>query len=163
MDVDNVSKRPKLQRVSQACDFCHRRGLKCIPPTTTPIILDRSGEYPPCLTCGRYGQQCTRLRRPKKRGTKPRPKPSTPRDTEPHGRETDTHFHINPADSSTRDDQGAQQQSSPSSEVSFRPSDFQIPEAGLYISRHTITALIDIYLDSIYPLSVQHDTREGSN
>ncbi|KAL3468946.1 hypothetical protein BJX99DRAFT_265661 [Aspergillus californicus] len=52
----------KSKRITQACDFCHRRGVKC----------KTQSDHRPCLTCVEYGQECTRTRQPKKRGTKPR-------------------------------------------------------------------------------------------
>ncbi|KAF6830000.1 hypothetical protein CPLU01_07615 [Colletotrichum plurivorum] len=59
---------PKARRVTQACDFCHRRGIKC---RAAPSDVLRDGQ-PSCLPCIEYVQECTHFRQPKKRGTKPR-------------------------------------------------------------------------------------------
>ncbi|KAI4860708.1 hypothetical protein F4820DRAFT_97407 [Hypoxylon rubiginosum] len=115
--------RVKSRRVTQACDFCHRRGVKCreAPPNS------ESTETSTCLTCIEYGQECTRKRQPKKRGTKPRGLPvgivlnrlsrvqiAGPFDV------------IDPA-------------------VSFKTS------ASSLDNRKIITTLLDVYLDTVHP------------
>lgn len=150
----------KRQRISQACDFCHKRGLKCVPPAPGPITIDSSSGNPDCLTCIKYGQLCTRLRQPKKRGTKPRPKsakekPSTelPTDDGKPGVATKTDSRVDSMNIPSRSKpQDTQVVESPTFELSPIRSDFAIPEAGSFKSRQNITALMDIYLDSIYPL-----------
>lgn len=65
---------PKVRasRVSRACDFCHKRSIRC-----------RTNEDGgPCRSCVEYGRECTYTRTPKKRGVK-----STPRT------DTDVSFH----------------------------------------------------------------------
>lgn len=157
MDARTVP-RPKLQRISQACDFCHRRGLKCIPPAPSPITVNGSGRSADCLTCIEYGQKCTSLRQPKKRGTKPRTRPAqdqgrvhesnghSPND---HPSRRATELPSSPTACSEGNKPGLNKESgaSPASQKYF-----EIPEIGPFKSRQNITLLIDIYLDSIYPL-----------
>ncbi|KAI0195490.1 hypothetical protein F4808DRAFT_474576 [Astrocystis sublimbata] len=50
----------KKRRATQACDFCHRRAIKCQHP---PV-------HKSCENCKRFGQRCTYNRRPKKRGVR---------------------------------------------------------------------------------------------
>lgn len=99
---------PKRKRISQACDFCHRRGLKCKPPSDS----GDNHTLESCLTCLEHGQECTRSRQPKKRGTKPRGPPNAP---------------------SVHQVGGSHDQDS------------------VLGSRRIITALLDVYLDSIHP------------
>lgn len=56
------STRIKQHRVTQACDFCHRRSIRC---RTT------DGDNT-CQNCRDYGNQCTYNRKPRRRGTQPR-------------------------------------------------------------------------------------------
>lgn len=56
------------RRITQACDWCHKRGLKCRQPPAEDISSGtRPKETPSCLPCIEFGQLCTRLRQPKKR------------------------------------------------------------------------------------------------
>ncbi|KAI9367376.1 hypothetical protein BJX61DRAFT_547541 [Aspergillus egyptiacus] len=106
----------KSKRVTQACDFCHRRGLKCkVGPQTFP-----------CLTCLEYGQECTRKRQPKKRGTKPR---GGRKEAPPSG------F----------------QASAPGTSGPPLGTTLARNAAPALADRRTITLLLDVYLDSIHP------------
>src|SRR5688572_13063935 len=60
--VDRAVTRSKLRRVTQACDYCHARSIKC-----EPLVNDTA-----CRSCRHFGQICTYHRRPRKRGAKPR-------------------------------------------------------------------------------------------
>lgn len=57
--MDQGSRRPKQHRVTRACDFCHRRSIRCQTP---------SGETT-CQNCRDFAHQCTYLREPRRRGT----------------------------------------------------------------------------------------------
>ncbi|PVI06157.1 hypothetical protein DM02DRAFT_650064 [Periconia macrospinosa] len=107
---------PKRRRITHACDFCHRRGLKCKSHLSQQTDAQEGHQAPSsCLTCIEYGQQCTRTRRPKKRGTK-------------------SHF--------------PNQQPYPSLTASIQNR--HAGSAQMH-NRRTITALLDVYLDSIHP------------
>ena len=56
MDSSNLKKR----RVARACDFCHKRRLKCRPALSTTSS---------CKTCLEYNVACTQTRELKKRGS----------------------------------------------------------------------------------------------
>ncbi|KAL4783279.1 hypothetical protein BJX76DRAFT_358141 [Aspergillus varians] len=116
----------KAKRVTQACDFCHRRGLKC---KTGPQDEYSNAAHPPsCLTCIEYGQECTRKRQPRKRGTKPRGNGGS-----------------NSSSGNSvidRKDSGSPQSLLVS--VASRPS-------SALANRRMITLLLDVYLDSIHP------------
>lgn len=57
---------PKQRRVTQACDFCHRRSIRCRP----------ANDGINCQNCVDFAHQCTYHRTPRRRGVQPR-------DTEP--------------------------------------------------------------------------------
>lgn len=110
--------RVKSRRVTQACDFCHQRGVKC---KKGPNIT-RNNEA--CLTCVEYGQECTRKREPKKRGTKPQALNRRQQDSGGGG-------------------------SSPSEPVNLTAT-FNASTSSLN-NRKVITTLLDVYLDTVHP------------
>ncbi|KAI1778579.1 hypothetical protein F4818DRAFT_304818 [Hypoxylon cercidicola] len=118
--------RVKSRRVTQACDFCHRRGVKC---REAPPSSESRGT---CLTCIEYGQECTRKRQPKKRGTKPRSSP-------------------------VRASPNRQTRSEPEPDLAAGPFDIVDPAMFFKTSapslgnRKTITTLLDVYLDTVHP------------
>ncbi|BGO89591.1 hypothetical protein NBRC10512_005097 [Rhodotorula toruloides] len=60
------------KRVSRACDFCHKRGLKCSGKPEEPDGA--------CSSCQKHHVVCTFDRPAKKRGPAPRPRPTTTSD-----------------------------------------------------------------------------------
>ncbi|KAH8887972.1 hypothetical protein GQ53DRAFT_692133 [Thozetella sp. PMI_491] len=96
----------KQRRVTQACDFCHRRGIRC-----------KNGSDATCQSCIEYGQECTRTRPTKKRGTKPK---------------------------SQGIDVAEFEFTTPHTETSTLPSP-------ALRNRKIVTALLDVYLDTIHP------------
>ncbi|KAL4960011.1 uncharacterized protein BDV14DRAFT_205124 [Aspergillus stella-maris] len=114
----------KAKRITQACDFCHRRGLKCRPDDNTTSSLNSANT---CLTCVEYGQECTRERQPKKRGTKPRiSKELCPSQHDDH----------------SGDGPRIQQQ---------RLASIAERQTSLLANRRMMTLLLDVYLDSVHP------------
>lgn len=57
----------KRRRVTQACDFCHRRSIRCRPSDVNKT----------CQNCKDFGHQCTYHREPRRRGVQPRAVSST--------------------------------------------------------------------------------------
>lgn len=55
---------PKRRRVTQACDYCHQRSIRCRPAEN-----DNRGR---CSNCIDFSQACTRNRVVKRRGARPR-------------------------------------------------------------------------------------------
>ncbi|KAF4448380.1 c6 transcription factor [Fusarium austroafricanum] len=115
----------KARRVTQACDFCHHRGLKCRPASSTSTTNSQR----PCQTCREFGEECTRNRRPKKRGTK--------KQTVPVSKLLASNA---PATSS---------RSEPSDEKLLASETFALE--GIK-NRKIITELLDIYLDTVHPM-----------
>lgn len=54
----------KRRRVTQACDYCHQRSIRC--------RIDEADTSRRCVNCVAFNQACTRDRPTKKRGVKPR-------------------------------------------------------------------------------------------
>ena len=71
-DVNSISEgvsRPKKQRrVSRACDFCHKRSIRCRPT---------QGNDNRCQNCSDFGVDCTFSRPLKRRGTKLKARPNS--------------------------------------------------------------------------------------
>ena len=61
--IGTSAARPKQRRVTQACDYCHQRSIRCRP----------SGDGATCLNCKDFEQPCTYHRKPRRRGVQPRP------------------------------------------------------------------------------------------
>ncbi|KAI9155568.1 L-amino acid amidase [Paramyrothecium foliicola] len=122
--------KPKSRRVTQACDFCHQRGVKCKP---APESSSRNAPAS-CLTCVEYDQECTRRRQPKRRGTKPKNATRLGQRDNPknqvHDAKKDDVYDYSTVPSSGQDNA-------------------QIPTIR---SRRIITALLDVYLDTIHPI-----------
>lgn len=55
----------KSRRISRACDFCHRRSIRC-RPSTGPDVTGK------CKNCAAFGEACTYDRPLRKRGAKPK-------------------------------------------------------------------------------------------
>jgi len=63
---DGTSKPKKQRRISRACDFCHKRSIRCRP----------TGEGDKrCQNCSDFGVDCTFNRPFKRRGTGIKPQP----------------------------------------------------------------------------------------
>ncbi|PQE05763.1 C6 transcription factor protein [Rutstroemia sp. NJR-2017a BVV2] len=54
--------RRKARRIPRACDFCHRRSIRCRVSSTDPTK---------CQNCADFGEPCTNNRPAKKRGVRP--------------------------------------------------------------------------------------------
>ncbi|KAI1264360.1 hypothetical protein F5Y18DRAFT_436748 [Xylariaceae sp. FL1019] len=58
----DLLRKPKRRRVTQACDFCHKRAIKC----------QKSAVENACQNCKDFSQPCTFNRQPRKRGVQVR-------------------------------------------------------------------------------------------
>lgn len=126
---------PKRRRCTEACDFCHRRGLKCKPslPSSTPSSRDdQVSSTRRCLTCVEHEQDCTTSRISRKRGTKSNSKKGESRSERtlatPSAEEDDSSMGSSPC---------------------FRYISQDMRDDGFKIRRH-ITFMIYVYLDSIH-------------
>ena len=121
----------RQRRITQACDFCHRRGVKCREAASRPV----DGQESSCLTCLEYGESCTRSRRPKKRGTKSR------RSLDSETGSGNGHSRTDPLTASL---------GRPFETIDLAMIDGNSSPSNLR-SRKVITALLDVYLDTIHP------------
>lgn len=62
--AEEAPKGVKRRRVTQACDYCHQRSIRC--------RISESDPSQRCQNCVSFDQPCTRNRPAKKRGVKPR-------------------------------------------------------------------------------------------
>ena len=122
--------RIRQRRITQACDFCHRRGVKC-----REAAANSTGQRTSCLTCLEYGESCTRSRRPKKRGTKPR---------------GSQHAETNRANDHSGPNVLRPSLDRPFETIDLAMVDGHLPDPNLR-NRKVITALLDVYLDTIHP------------
>lgn len=69
--MDQSTPGGRLRRITRACDFCHRRAIRCL----------RDSGSSRCLKCAEFDQPCTYTRPAKKRGAKPGTHTRSPRIT----------------------------------------------------------------------------------
>lgn len=115
----------RQRRATRACDFCHKRGIKCRPGPTASIpaaTISGTPAPPSCLTCKEYSVECTQLRALAKRGTKvgSRKRP--------------------------RYESSASQPLAIQQEVA---SPYEIPSD---VRSNLMKSLVDVYFDTIYPM-----------
>ncbi|CAG9946871.1 unnamed protein product [Clonostachys rosea f. rosea IK726] len=122
--ASNLGTATRFRRITRACDFCHRRGLKCRAAAESIAI----GGTQPCLTCAEYRQECTWNRQPKKRGTKSRIATQAQQQDDASVRAGNGPFKI------------------------LDPPAVRVIANSSIGSRKIITALLDAYLDSIHPI-----------
>ncbi len=132
----------KRQRTSYACDFCHRRGLKCRNASVGEQRV--GGGVGSCLTCLEHGQTCTRTREAKRRGTKPRSsKPSADMRDEAQDR----------VDSATVSE--TKKLLGPQS-----LSQTDRPRGAEALHRDLVALLLEVYLNSVHPVFPLYCERE---
>lgn len=133
----------KIRRITRACDYCHRRSIKC---------RDRQDPQDPrCQNCYEFAQPCTYDRPMKRRGAKKR-SPSLETAVSRHeqtnrvsgGAPNGVHF--TPA--GPPGDFTAYGHASVSKS---KESDWQAPELA---SQAMIMDLVEIYFEIVYPMSV---------
>ncbi|OTA53620.1 hypothetical protein K449DRAFT_339622 [Hypoxylon sp. EC38] len=78
--MPNSRQKPKRRRATQACDFCHKRAIKC----------QKSPVDPSCENCKDFSQPCTFVRQPRKRGLQVRSVARTDGDSRSKGNSAST-------------------------------------------------------------------------
>ncbi|KAF7558410.1 hypothetical protein G7046_g5737 [Stylonectria norvegica] len=129
-DANIVKAKEHVAKIRAACDFCHHRGVKC---RDVPLEYVGASNSSSCLTCIEYGRECTRNRQPKKRGTKPQA-----------------------ANSSAARHERIESQKPPAVDKNLddnisRLSNIDDSGTSALGNRKVITALLDVYLDTIHP------------
>ncbi len=82
---DGASRPKKQRRISRACDFCHRRSIRCRP-------TQDDGNR--CQNCSDFGVDCTSIRPLKKRGTKLNRRPHSQYYESPSGEHATLLLHL---------------------------------------------------------------------
>lgn len=129
----------KRRRVTQACDFCHRRSIRCRPSS-----ISRT-----CQNCKDFGHQCTYHREPRQRGIRPRTTDDAPRASTAFGQDDTS----TPISASSR----RNQQASFSVATHQRPEDdtqgvTNVWSAPVVASQAVIVDLTDLYFEIVYPI-----------
>jgi hypothetical protein len=117
----------KSRRITQACDFCHRRGLKC--RTAENLVLNSKS---PCQTCLEFGEVCTRNRGAKKRGTKHQSALSSTLSQVLQDHNPSENYLAKELDPSAAVDRSS--------------------SSNILRSRKIIEELLDVYLDTVHPM-----------
>ncbi|KAI9155591.1 Quinic acid utilization activator [Paramyrothecium foliicola] len=120
--------RPRQRRITRACDYCHRRSIRCQPG-------DGSGDG--CQNCRDFAQPCTYRRRPRRRGIAPRGARQEEQPCEHSSRAT--------AEPSTL-------LSHPPSEPSIAVPSRQAWRAPYVASQAAIMDLVEVYFEIVYPI-----------
>lgn len=118
--------RPKQRRITRACDYCHRRSIRCQPA---------AGSGDGCQNCRDFMQPCTYRRRPRRRGVAPRQV----------RQDEQLRVHPPPAEPS------ALLQHNPS-ESSVAVSPRQSWRAPYVASQAAIMDLVEVYFEIVYPI-----------
>jgi hypothetical protein len=138
----------KRRRITQACDYCHRRSIRC----------QITSEGAPCKNCQDFGQPCTYLRKPRRRGVQPRSENATSNGTPggppvhpvhatatppaPRSGPTSLPTDILPLSLPTEDDLHNQRPGLAGTSW----------EAPFIANQATIVDLVDIYFEIVYPI-----------
>ncbi|KAI5203594.1 hypothetical protein E4T39_04094 [Aureobasidium subglaciale] len=144
----------KLQRISQACDLCHRRSIRCRPS-------NEDGDR--CQNCYDFDVACT-YERPSKRKKHPQAPAAPPQ--QPSSRSSQTRStlasdnpsapSIHSASTSTRNDSMAKANEFapvPATLVNHDPGEIELSwKAFALSSETTIMDLFDVYMEIVYPL-----------
>ncbi|KAI5251105.1 hypothetical protein E4T42_04562 [Aureobasidium subglaciale] len=143
----------KLQRISQACDLCHRRSIRCRPS-------NEDGDR--CQNCYDFDVACT-YERPSKRKKHPQA-PAAPQ--QPSTRSSQTRSTLasdmppvpsaQSNSTSTRNDSMAKANEFapiPASMVNHDPGEIELPWKAFALSSETVVMdLFDVYMEIVYPL-----------
>lgn len=134
----------KRRRVTQACDFCHRRSIRCRP----------SDSRSACRNCKDFQQECTYHRQPRRRGVQPRAAPDTAGSSTSNVVDTSSYpIHVDSqVYSPRRSHLKTQRRTLPereSAQASSRKDHWTAPTVA---SQAIIVDLIDVYFEIVYPI-----------
>lgn len=136
----------KRRRVTQACDFCHRRSIRCRPTDARDT----------CQNCKDFEQECTYHRQPRRRGVQPREvavhDATGGSAVNPASSSSDAIHVDSPAYASSRSPQSITRLTIPEREkiqTSSRNDHWAAPKVA---SQAIIVDLIDVYFEIVYPI-----------
>ncbi|KAH6949614.1 hypothetical protein DER45DRAFT_606564 [Fusarium avenaceum] len=131
--------KPKRRRITQACDYCHQRSIRCRPSS------DNQG----CQNCKDFAQECTYHRTPRRRGTKPRDESTDHENySEDAARPLLDAANAGPAQESSHSSHDVRCVPRPRA-VSVHDNQWKAPHVA---SQASIMDLIEIYFEVIYPI-----------
>ncbi|KAL6806705.1 hypothetical protein GGI42DRAFT_341895 [Trichoderma sp. SZMC 28013] len=132
--------KPKQRRISRACDYCHRRSIRCRPSE------DGLG----CQNCKDFAQNCTYHRKPRRRGVPARNGSGGP-SANRHVVEglPDLESSRSPSQGDLRiipeiQQPGPNANTSPQSQSAWR--------APYIVSQATVVDLVELYFEIVYPI-----------
>lgn len=114
----------KRRRVTQACDYCHRRSIRCRPA--------EGDAQSRCTNCVGFNQPCTRNRAVRRRGAKPRQHSARP-----------------PTPDGTCIRELSSTVSTPQSLVAPAAATWSAPQIA---SQALVVDLIEVYFEVVYPI-----------
>lgn len=129
----------KKRRITQACDYCHRRSIRC---RVTGDDQDR------CSNCQQFDQPCTRDRPAKKRGVKPRDDPwNEAENVSPS--HTAARVAIRSGSWRTSSPQGPASGGLSTSNKASNDGRWRAPQVA---TQATIVDLVEVYFEVVYPI-----------
>jgi Fungal Zn(2)-Cys(6) binuclear cluster domain len=142
---DGAQRRPrKLTRISRACDFCHKRSIKC-----TVELADSQK----CRNCIDFGVSCTYDRPVKKRGVKSaRPPASSSPDALRLGAAVLSQVATGAVSESSGQSRASTSTSASGNLVGFPLNPTQ--QAMVLASESIIVDLVKVYIEVVYPMYV---------
>ena len=142
--ASTIASKPKQRRVTQACDYCHQRSIRCRP----------SGDGAACHNCKDFDQPCTYHRKPRRRGVQPRPGSATGTPSA-----AAMPIKIEPGSDRARPSTSGSGSASASRQVSVAyrganpakaPRDAWEPP--VVASQATVVDLVELYFEIVYPI-----------
>lgn len=135
-NLEAPNSRPKRRRISQACDYCHKRGAKCRP----------SGDGSTCGNCNDFDQPCTYLRKPRRRGPQMRLLAG------PEVISRDTRSDSNPSQTTASVSVSGSTLTDVPCWGTTSTKKQNVWKAPLIATQATIVDLVDIYFEIVYPI-----------
>jgi hypothetical protein len=142
---DGASRPKKQRRISRACDFCHRRSIRCRPT---------QGDGNRCQNCSDFGVNCTFIRPLKRRGTKLNPRPHSQYYDSPSGEHANPLLHpTNPQINQREPSYGTSHESAePRLKVKFSIDLSEDHQALVLNNLAKIQDLVTVYFEVVYPM-----------
>ncbi|POR35558.1 Uncharacterized protein TPAR_04263 [Tolypocladium paradoxum] len=135
--------KPKQRRVTQACDYCHQRSIRCRP----------SGDGATCHNCKDFDQPCTYHRKPRRRGVPPRPASATGAPTGPAAlRAEPASDRTPPSTSSSGSVSRSRQLLVPYRGANPAETLQHAWEPPVVASQATVVDLVELYFEIVYPI-----------
>lgn len=142
---DGVSRPKKQRRISRACDFCHRRSIRCRPA---------QGSGNRCQNCLDFDIDCTFIRPSMRRGTKLKPTPNSQHCESPSSKHANPLLHLtNTQINQSEATYGASQESAESGlKLQFSIELSEDHKELVLKNLAKIQDLVTVYFEVVYPM-----------